>query len=133
MNSKKDIFDLFREKQHLFDERPAPKTWRRLERRLDAHQRRSRISLYRSLGMVAGVLALVAMIALISLLVDQQRRDYLSDRPQQLENLEVPENETMAHQVVEFTRSYRDRTAKPIEEGEASRKLVPVERGDQVD
>ncbi len=127
MNRQRDIFDYFREHQHQFDEAPSPRAWRRLERRLDAHQRRGRISLYRSLGMVAGVLALVALIVLLSVLVDQRRTEMFTEAPQQLEDLPLPDSDATAYRVVEFTRSYQDRMARPIEEGPASKRLVPAE------
>jgi len=128
MNRQRDIFDFFRNHQHQFDEAPAPRAWRRLERRLDAHQRRGRISLYRSLGMVAGLLAIVALIVLLSVIVGQRQPDLLTGVPQQLENLPLSDNEATAYRVVEFTRSYQDRMNRPIEEGEASKRLVPMEK-----
>ncbi len=39
MKNDKDIFDLFREKEPLLAERPDSHTWRRIERRLDRHDR----------------------------------------------------------------------------------------------
>lgn len=127
MNRQRDIFDFFRDHQHQFDESPSPRAWRRLERRLDAHQRRGRLSLYRSLGMVAGVLALVALIVLLSVLVDHNRKEMLTGTPQQLEDLPLPDSDATAYRVVEYTRSYQDRMSRPIEEGAASKRLVPAE------
>lgn len=127
MNRQRDLFELFRENQRSLDERPSLQTWRRLERRLDAHQRRGRISLYRSLGMVAGVLALVAMIILISMVVDRQQQ-YLTGAPQELEVLTSSDADPTAYQVVEFTRQYRDYMRKAVEEGTMEKKLVPAEK-----
>lgn len=127
MNRERDIFDFFRDNQHQFNERPSPRAWRRLERRLEAHQRRGRRSLYRSLGMVAGVLAIVALIVLLSVLVDQRRAGSLTGAPQQLEDLRLSERDATAYRVVEFTRSYQDRMSRPIEEGNANKRLVPME------
>ena len=126
MNRQRDIFDFFRDNQHQFDERPSPRAWRRLERRLEAHQRRGRRSLYRSLSMVAGVLAIVALIVLLSVLVDQRPADRLTGTPPQLEDLHLPESDATAYRVVEFTRSYQDRMSRPIEEGGADKRLVPM-------
>ena len=125
MNRQRDLYELFREQQHKLEERPSLHTWRRLERRLDAHQRRGRLSLYRSLGMVAGVLALVAMIVLISIVVNQQQQ-YLTGTPQELEVLPSDESDATAYQVVEFTRQYKDRMSNPIEEGSTEKKLIPA-------
>lgn len=125
MNRQKNLFDLFRDSQHDLDERPGLQSWRRLERRLDAHQQRGRVSLYRSLGMVAGVLVLVAMIILLSLVIDQQR-EFLTGTPQQLEELPSSDSDATAYKIVEFTRTYQDRMSNPIEEGNATKKLVPA-------
>lgn len=45
MNAPKDVFDLFREKESLLYEMPAKRNWRRIERRLDLAQNRSRHTL----------------------------------------------------------------------------------------
>jgi cytoskeletal protein RodZ len=128
MNHHKNLFDLFRENQHKLDERPPLHTWRRLEQRLDKHQRRGRISLYRSLAMVAGILALAVLIILMTLVVDQQQ-EYLTGTPHQLEDLQPSEaDNATAYLVVEFTRTYQDRMTKPIEEGTPNKKLVPVDK-----
>ena len=39
MKKDKDIFDLFREREPLLAEKPDSHTWRRIERRLDRHDR----------------------------------------------------------------------------------------------
>ena len=128
MKRHKDLFDLFRDNQHQLEERPPLQTWRRLEQRLDNHQRRGRISLYRSLAMVAGVLALAVLIILMTLVVDRQQ-EYLSGTPQQLEDLQSSEaDNATAYRVVEFTRTYQDRMANPIEEGNPEKKLVPLDK-----
>lgn len=128
MNHHKDLFDLFRENDHKLEERPSLQSWRRLEKRLDSHQRRSRISLYRSLAMVAGVLALAVLIVLMTLVVERQQ-EYLTGAPQELEDLQATEaDNATAYRVVEFTRTYQDRMTNPIEEGNPDKKLVPVDK-----
>lgn len=125
MNKQKDIFDFFRDNEPLLSEQPSLRTWRKLERRLDAHQRRGRVYLYRSMGMVAGVLVLVTIIVLMAVLFERQQ-DYLSGTPQQLEYLRSTEGDPTAYEAVEFTRLSYDRSDRPIEEGAPNKRLVPV-------
>lgn len=128
MNRQKDIFDLFRENQHKLDERPPLHTWRHLEKRLNHHRRRNRLSLYRSLAMVAAVLALVVFMVLLSTVIHQSKMSSVAgNAPVELEDLpDAPQEEVAAYQVVEFSRSYQDRMSKPIEEGRPNQRLVPT-------
>ncbi len=128
MKQRKDFFDIFREQQHLFEERPPRTAWRQLERRLDAHQHRSRVTMYRSLAMVAAVMGLIVVITLITSRVDQQRQ-LLGEAeavPKQLEALSDSETGESPEQIVEFSRAYRDRTSGPIVEGQRGQRLVPA-------
>ena len=118
MNRQKDIFDLFRDNQHKLDERPPLHTWRHLEQRLHQHRRRNRLSLYRSLAMVAAVLVLVIFIALFSSLLHRNEGQLMAagQTPLELEALETTTQDVVAYQAVEATRSYQERPEKTIEE-----------------
>ena len=67
---RKDIFDLFRERAAQIEETPSPQAWNRLERRLNSRRpsvRREarRVSLHRSLGMVASLALVLGLRALL--------------------------------------------------------------------
>lgn len=131
MNRQKDLFDLFRENQHKLDEAPSAHTWRRLERRLDNHHRRRRPRLAgsRMLSMAAALLLLAVITFLFSLIVEKRNPAYLAlnqNRPLPMEDLTYTDVDRGAYQVVEFTRQYQDRLAKPIEEGSPNKRLVPA-------
>ena len=121
----KDISAVFRENEYKLHEPPSPKSWHRLERKLDAHRRRNRVSLYRSLAMVAGVLILVVMITLFSLVASRQF-NLLSDRPASIESLPPAEGELKARQIVSYSKVYADLATNPVTEGERDRRLVPA-------
>lgn len=123
---KKDLFDLFRDNQHKLHEKPSPRVWKQLERRLDGHKRRNHYSVYRTLAMVASVLALVAIITLLSLITESERRDYLASTSLIVEDFDVLEENTETLRVFEFTKQQVDRLANPIAEGRKEKKLVPA-------
>lgn len=126
MKRQKDIFDLFRKNQYKLSERPSARTWRRLERRLDFHKKHGQTTLYRNLAMVAGILALVAIISLITVLVNNKQTNFktLNQTPRYLEELAPGNIEGEVPKLVEFTRLYQELLTKPIAEGEPSRRLV---------
>ena len=68
MTKPKDMEDFFRNRQDELNEMPSRAAWRKLERRLDKHQKRNRLSYSRSFAMVAAVLLLVVFAFLFSML-----------------------------------------------------------------
>lgn len=129
MKHKKDIFQMLKDNQHKLNERPSPQAWRKLERRLDARRNRGRSNLYRNTSMAAAVLALIAVISLIAVLVDQKTGpDYLAinqSGPVQLEELTYTDVDMEALKVVEFTNEITNRGAN-ITEGNRDQLLVPT-------
>ncbi len=130
MKTKKDPFDLFRDNQHKLSERPSPQAWRRLERRLDAHKNRRSGSWFSShLGMVAAIALLVVSITVISFLTNHKNEIQAAASepvPAQLEELTASADQQEMLKVVEFSRRYQDRLAKPtVNEGQKGKKLVP--------
>jgi len=89
MEDDNKLFDLFRENEHKLHEFPSNNAWRRLEQRLDAHRRRTRIAMLRPYAMAASLVLLVGMIALITWVSDtmQQERSQGDARFAQLEDL----------------------------------------------
>ena len=127
MNRQKDIFNLFRENQHKLNERPSQQAWRRLERRLDAHRDRNRVSIYRHIAMVAAVVAIVALTSLIVVLVEKSQPGLQAVTDFDVEDLKLPDQDASreALMVVEYTRKYQDRMSNPIAEGKPIQKLIP--------
>jgi len=126
----KDFFDLFKENSHKLAEQPTPRTWRRLERRLDAHQRVNRNHTHWTLGMVAAVMGLVAIVGLLTITFDAKfsQTVALEDAsPRYLEELAVTdsEKEISPVRVVEYQRHYQEKTSS-ITEGSRERKLKPT-------
>lgn len=77
MRKQKGIFDLFRESQHKLNESPSRRTWRQLERRLDQRYHREDTPNHFYIAAVAGVLAIVTVITLLFILVEQKREGFL--------------------------------------------------------
>lgn len=61
MKDDQKLFDLFRNNEHKLHEYPSADAWLRLEKKLEAHRRRRRISLFRPIAMAAGVLLVIGM------------------------------------------------------------------------
>ena len=127
MKRQRDIFDLIRDNQHKLNEKPSDRSWSRLERRLDAHRYRGQRTLYRSLALVAGLAAIIAVTSLILVLVDQDKPDYLAYNgvPQEMEELTFTDVDREALKVVEFSRKYHDRGVN-IVEGKPNQRLLPT-------
>ncbi len=131
MNRHKDFFELFKENSHKLSERPTPRTWRRLERRLDSHNRQNRYQNNWTLGMVAAVLGIVACIGLLTFSFNENKSTpvALEDAsPRYLEELASVDTEDDLNpiRVIEFQRHYQDKSS-PIAEGTILRKLQPAD------
>jgi|GEM_PF-861370 len=128
MKPKKDIFTLFRQSRHKLDEPPSRQAWQKLERRLDGHRNRGSFQLYRSLAMVAAVVALVAVVFGISILLEQFEPK-ADAGPVAMEELSYSETEDDGFRtVVEFQKKYKSRFARPvsIDEGSPEKRLVSI-------
>ncbi|GJM36479.1 MAG: hypothetical protein DHS20C18_54800 [Saprospiraceae bacterium] len=129
MKSQKDPFEVFKNNQHKLSEKPSAQAWRRLERRLDAHQNHRKYSWFSQMGMVAAVLLLVALITIISTLTEQKKVLQTASQeafPAQMEELSTSVDQQEMLKVVEFSRRYQERLTKPsVNEGKQGKKLVP--------
>ncbi len=131
MKGEQELFDRIREEAKTLAPQPSARAWRRLESRLDARRRRHRVSLYRSLGMVAAVLALVVMLSLLAVVLDraEDRRligQRLQDTPKHLQDLPIPDNSPRVIRVMEYNRSFQHEGFRTIEEGDPTKKLMPA-------
>ncbi|MFZ2900991.1 MAG: hypothetical protein WA004_20335 [Saprospiraceae bacterium] len=61
MKDDQKLFDLFRNNEHKLHEYPSADAWLRLEKKLEAHRRRRRISLFRPIAMAAGVMLVIGI------------------------------------------------------------------------
>jgi hypothetical protein len=65
-----DISNLFRDNEHLLDERPSRNAWAKLEEKLDQEKVKSTRRIYRYISTAAAVVAVVAMLSAIALFRD---------------------------------------------------------------
>jgi len=84
MRKQKNILDLFRDNQFKLNESPSKRTWRQLERRLDGPREEKPLHYY--IAAVAGILAIVTVIALVFILADQKKEGYLPVRTNTVSN-----------------------------------------------
>lgn len=128
MARKKDVFDFFKDNQHHLNEAPPARSWRRLEQRLDTHRTRHRISRYRVLGMVAGILLLVVLVGLISLSLGRQQNLLLAANrqatPTAVEELTITDADRSGLRTVLAVQRAQEHRQRPISEGAPGQKLV---------
>ncbi len=132
MKNKKDISNLIRDNQHKLEERPSERTWKRLESKLDNRRSKGHTFLYRQIAMAAAVIALVAVISLITVLSDQQSSKFAkADDTTSTENWLIQDLETVysdastnIRMVVEFQKQLKDQYTNPIQEGTQAKKLL---------
>lgn len=127
----KDFFELFKDNSYKLAEQPTPRTWKRLERRLDAHKKQNRYQTNWTLGMVAAVIGLVALVGLLSITFESKFGPVIAQEdasPRYLEELASNGIEEELHpvKVMEFQRHYEEKTSQ-IAEGSRTRKLKPAE------
>jgi hypothetical protein len=125
----KDFFELFKENSYKLAEQPTPRTWKRLERRLDAHKRKNRYHINWTLGMVAAVLGLVVLVGLLSVTYNSKLNNVLAQQnasPRYLEELASNEQgeDINPLTVIESQREFEEKTSQ-FAEGCPERKLMP--------
>ncbi len=126
MKPSKDVFDLFRERQSLLEERPSPQSWRRLERRLDLHNRRHLTVHRRAMAMAAAMLVLAVFLGVMSLQLGQKHWFSLKRQAENrfyVEHLNPQDADPDAILMLEYNRQYLN-TPVQVEEGQSSQKLV---------
>ena len=127
MASKKDLFTIFQDNQHLFDQAPSGGAWDKLEGRLDRHRRRNRFSMIRSLSMAAAVLLLAVVAILLSIAVGEKPSKLLNKSPQPIasESLEKNTLESVEElRQTRYTQLAERQRQRSINEGSPDRKLV---------
>ncbi len=131
MEPKKDIFDLFKENEHKLAEQPAPRVWRRLERKLDNSKKRSSPALTRPLpgqmGVAAAILLLFTVVTIMVLVLPNKKQAPIAQTGNMVfEELSASEDDQALLKVVEFTRKHESRLANPQLEGEEQKIILPA-------
>ncbi len=126
MKSDKEFFELFRKNQYKLNERPSPKTWQRLEKRLDNHYQRQRFASRHTLSMVAALALLIVATFFLTIGPVASNEDYTT---QFLEEVDQ-KAESDIQQLVDLSHRYQDRIREEIKEGDANKKLMPKVKGD---
>ena len=129
MKHKQDIEKIYQDNRHGLDERPSERAWNRLESRLDGSpsiQRRPRPA-FRLMGMAAGILFLVSMIALMSVLFQQTTNQTASKDVLSLpvmEELEKFKNEKGVYAIAVSFQEYLNQSPKTIAERNNKKRLL---------
>lgn len=131
MDRQKDLFDLFKENSKQIKETPTPRTWRRLERKLDAHRRRNQADHSWTLSMAAALVGLVCLVGLLSYSYQSgfQKGIALEEpAPRVFEVLEVNEQESQlaSRKIIEYQRHFSERGSEIIKEGSRTQRLMPA-------
>ncbi|MCB0638391.1 MAG: hypothetical protein KDC54_17295, partial [Lewinella sp.] len=129
---RKDIFDLFRERAAQIEETPSPQAWNRLERRLNSRRpsvRREarRVSLHRSLGMVASLALVLGLIAGLVWLAERRPAAAFAQQgtPTVIEDLALHTSDAADFPVPEIVQRDPDiQASNPITEGRPQQKLI---------
>jgi hypothetical protein len=135
MSHDKDIFDLFRDNQHKLHQSPSPRTWRRLERRLDTRRDNHRTyHVFQSFGMVAAILLIAVFTFLMTVGFGEQRNRLFAFNNKkanspQLEQLTYSDvsypSASVSADLVMVAQHAQEQRKRVISEGTAWQKLVP--------
>jgi hypothetical protein len=117
---KRTISKLFQENQYKLNETPSPRTWRKLERRLDGH-RSNKWAIYRQVSAVAAALLIIALFSVIATYLERAENRAVANR---VEELQPNEQNSEALRAVAFTRQFREQLASVIEEGDFTKRLT---------
>ncbi|MDB4768587.1 hypothetical protein OAG16_00805 [Saprospiraceae bacterium] len=132
MKDQKDISELIRNNLHKLEKRPSERTWERLESRLDNRRSHGNTFLYRQIAMAAAVVALVAVISLITVLFDKQESQFAKiNESSSVKNWIIQDLETVytdartnISPTADFQKELKKRYANPIQEGPQAKKLL---------
>ncbi len=131
---RKDIFDLFRENQDKLNQKPSPKTWSRIERRIQASQpitskNRPIRRMRPPMGIAAALVLMVGLMAAFLWILgnekDKKQRIFAQIHSSfEIEELSLEEMDNTS-EVIKITAKTQQLTPlKPINEGRIDQKLV---------
>ena len=126
MTKEKDMTKVFQDRFRNFEEQPSKAPWIKLERRLEVHQRRNKLSFMRNFGMVAAILLLAVFGFVFAIFGDYQNADasIAATSVSEVETLSADDANPGAYEVMEFTLKYRDRMSNIVDEGAADQELI---------
>ncbi|MDV7399559.1 hypothetical protein RZS08_49555, partial [Arthrospira platensis SPKY1] len=116
---------LFRDQRAQLDEAPHPRTWRRLEQRLEAQRQRRRLPRYRILGMAAGLFFLAVLAGLLAIFAEGRVGAGQAAAPLALEQLSQTDANPLDLQAVKTAQLAQEQLRQPVVEGQAGQRLVP--------
>ena len=122
MKKDQKLFELFRKNEHKLHEYPSDDAWRRLEKRLDAHRKRRRITTFRPIAMAAALVLLVGMVALFTWVSDTLQQSNKRAHPHfvLLEDLPPSEDNNFYAQNLAIRERY-DQTE--VDEGDSQKRF----------
>lgn len=127
MANKKDLFSIFRDNQHLFNSAPSPRAWDKLERRLEGHRSRNRLSFLRTVSMAAAILLLAVVAILVSIAVGEKPSRLFNQSPKPLASEQLQADDIEAAQELRqtlYAQQAEQQRQRPVNEGPADRKLI---------
>lgn len=119
MAKQPDIYDLFRDNEHKLAASPSPKTWQRLERRLDRRGRRRQLPLRGLWSIAAAIVLLVLAIFVFTYTIQRPEAYELAAT----EALEIQGETPAVLRQVAITRSL-GLELPSITEGSSGRRLI---------
>lgn len=128
----KDIFDLFKENQDKLNQKPSPKTWSRIERRIQAPQpignKRRRIRrVLPPMGIAAALALVIGLMVAFSWIFGKEKepRVYAQVQPSfEIEDLSIEMTGNAAEAIKVTAKNQQLKPLKPINEGRIDQKLV---------
>ena len=127
---RKDIFDLFRENQDKLNQKPSPKTWSRIERRIKTPQpigkNRGIRRMRPPMGIAAALLLMIGLMVTFLWILGKEKEQRIFAQAQasfEIEALSI--DETQATDVIKITaKNQQLKPLKPINEGHIDQKLI---------
>lgn len=114
---KRSISKLFQENQNKLNEAPTPRSWRKLERRLEG-SRQKKWALFRQSIVITAVVLLLAIISVFAVYFKQ------AASISRIEELKLDEQDPQTLHSVEFARQFRQQLASAVEEGDATKRFM---------
>jgi len=119
-NHNKKMEDLFRNADSKLAERPSSRAWRNLDRKLDKHRNRSRMTILRNWSMAASLLLLVGVLYVFNNISQKNGNIVaMSETPQSMDDLANLNVKPIASKMAS-----QELYQKRIDEGVKGKKLV---------
>lgn len=126
----KDIFDLFRDNEDKLNQAPSPKTWSRIERRIQAPtpiaKRRKMRSVPPPLSIAAALALVIGLMVAFMWVLEKETNQaiILAHGPLEMEDLVISSNHSEVEQQIKAVQYEYVKPLKPIREGRPEQKLI---------